>query len=81
LRIPRTHLLKDLLAMLQLQHQSLTRLRRGLVFLTRLAVGTRYPGGSASKRETKAALRWTDQGRTAAAGRRVPGNPPAPRLF
>ena len=44
--IPRTHILRDLLALLQLHHPSLGRLRRGLVFLTRFAVGTRYPGDS-----------------------------------
>ncbi len=56
--IPRTHLLKDLLALLRTFHPSLSRFRRGLVFLTRFAVGTRYPGESATKREAIAALRW-----------------------
>jgi hypothetical protein len=65
LAIPRTHL-KDLEALLQPHYPSLARLRRGLVFLTRFAVGTRYPGGSASKRETVAALRWADKVRIAA---------------
>ena len=33
-------------------------MRRGAAFLTRFAVQTRYPGESASKRQTEAALRW-----------------------
>jgi len=66
LTIPRTHILKDLLALLQPHHLSLSRLRRGLVFLTRFAVGTRYPGDSASKREAATALRWADKVRMAA---------------
>jgi HEPN domain-containing protein len=66
LTIPRAHILKNLLALLQPQHLSLSRLRRGLVFLTRFAVGTRYPGESASKCEVATALRWADKVRTAA---------------
>src|SRR5436309_608998 len=66
LPIPRTHLLKDLLTLLQPHQAVLGRLRRGLVFLTRFAVGTRYPGESARKREAAAALRWADGVRTAA---------------
>jgi HEPN domain-containing protein len=66
LTIPRTHILKDLLALLQPHHLSLNRFRRGLVFLTRFAVGTRYPGDSANKRETTTALHWADKVRTAA---------------
>jgi hypothetical protein len=66
LGIPRTHILKDLLALLLPHHPELARLRRGLVFLTRFAVGSRYPGGSANNRETQASLRWADQVRAAA---------------
>src|SRR6185436_6546978 len=55
LTIPRTHMLQDLLRLLQPHHPVLKRLRRGMTFLTRFAVGTRYPGDSASKRETAAA--------------------------
>jgi len=65
LPIPRTHILKDLLALLQPHHPSLSPLRRGLVFLTRFAVGTRYPGDSARKREAASALRWAGRVRTA----------------
>src|SRR5258708_2358053 len=66
LAIPRTHILKDLLALLQTHYLSLSHLRRGLVFLTRFAVGTRYLGDSASKREATTALRWADKVRMAA---------------
>jgi HEPN domain-containing protein len=66
LTIPRTHLLKDLLALLQAHYPSLSSLRRGLVFLTRFAVGTRYPGDSANKRAAVSALRWAGRVRTAA---------------
>lgn len=66
LAIPRTHILRDLLALLQSHYPSLPPLRRGLVFLTRFAVGTRYPGDSASKREAASAQRWVGRVRTAA---------------
>src|SRR5436309_8025489 len=56
--IPRTHVLKDLLALLAPHHPSLASLRRGLTFLTRFAVETRYPGDNATRREAQAALRW-----------------------
>src|SRR5260221_8208631 len=46
LSVPRTHILKDLLALLLPHHASLKRLRTPLTFLTRFAVGTRYPGDS-----------------------------------
>ena len=65
LTIPRTHILKDLLALLQPHHSSLSSLRRGLTFLTRFAVGTRYPGDNASKRQADAAQRWMDRVRAA----------------
>jgi HEPN domain-containing protein len=59
--IPRTHVLRDLLALLLPHHPSLRSLGRGLRFLTRFAVGTRYPGASATKRQTDAALRWAER--------------------
>jgi HEPN domain-containing protein len=58
LAIPRTHILKDLLALLLLHHPILAHFRRGLTFLTRFAVETRYPGDQANKRQATAALRW-----------------------
>jgi HEPN domain-containing protein len=63
--IHRTHNLDDLLAQLLPYHSSLRSLRRGLIFLTRFAVDTRYPGESASKRQATAALRWAGKVRDA----------------
>jgi HEPN domain-containing protein len=63
--IPRTHVLKDLVALLVPHHPTLTSLRRGLTFLTRFAVETRYPGDSATRRDTQAALRWAGRVRDA----------------
>ena len=57
LAIPRTHILKDLLALLVVKHAALKPLRRALTFLTRFAVGTRYPGDNASKRQASTAQR------------------------
>jgi hypothetical protein len=56
--VPRTHNLEDLLGLLQPHHGHLRALRRGLVFLTRFAVDTRYPGYYARRRQASAALRW-----------------------
>jgi HEPN domain-containing protein len=56
-RIPRTHELVALLSLLP-PHYSLRGFRRGLEFLTRFAIETRYPGKSASKRQAASALRW-----------------------
>lgn len=64
LAIPRTHNLPKLESLVAHQFKSLYSLRRGLDFLTRFAVETRYPGESASKRETSAALRWASRVRT-----------------
>ena len=50
LAIPRTHILKDLLALLVPHHPKLASLRIALMLLTRFAVGTRYPGDRATKR-------------------------------
>jgi HEPN domain-containing protein len=64
--IPRTHILSDLLTLLIPHHPGLRSLQRGLKLLTRFAVGSRYPGESASKRQAVAALRWAGQVRGAA---------------
>jgi HEPN domain-containing protein len=56
--IPHTHVLRDLLALVLPRHASLRPLQRGMNFLTRFAVGTRYPGQNATKRQSQAALRW-----------------------
>src|SRR5438105_241340 len=47
--VPRTHELKDLLALLLPYYASLRATRRGLDFLTRFAVEPRYPGFRATK--------------------------------
>src|SRR5438105_4869822 len=64
--IQRTHLLLEVLRDLLPFHSSLQAYRRGLDFPTRFAVGARYPGFTASKREAQAALRWLERVRTAA---------------
>jgi hypothetical protein len=64
--VPRTHNLDDVLTLLVPYHASLRPLKRGLIFLTRFAVDTRYPGDNASKRQATAALRWAEKGRAAA---------------
>jgi len=65
LTIPRTHNLVALLPLLMPTHDSLRSLRRGVDFLTRFAVETRYPGDRASKRQAAAALRWAGEVRSA----------------
>src|SRR5262245_39280970 len=64
--VPRTHILRDLLNLLMPHHASLRSLQRGLKFLTRFAVGIRYPGETATKRQAQAALRWAGHMRQAA---------------
>jgi HEPN domain-containing protein len=59
--ILRTHVLRDLLSLLLPHHHSLRPFLRGLNFLTRFAVGTRYPGDNATKRQAEAALRWAER--------------------
>jgi HEPN domain-containing protein len=66
LTIPRTHALEDLGNSLVLFHPILRSFNRGLGFLTGFAVETRYPGKTATRRQSKAALRWADRVRTAA---------------
>ena len=66
LSIPRTHLLRDLVDLLVPHHADLNSLRRGVKFLTRFAVETRYPGESANKRQAEAAFRWAKRVRHAA---------------
>jgi hypothetical protein len=74
LTIPYTHNLVALLPLLTPHHGALRALRRGLDFLTRFAVDTRYPGDNAHKRQARAALRWA--GRVRAACRTLLGIPP-----
>jgi HEPN domain-containing protein len=56
--VPRTHNLVALLPLLAPHHPKLRRFRRGLDFLTRFAVETRYPGDSTTKRQARSAQRW-----------------------
>jgi HEPN domain-containing protein len=63
--VPHTHNLVSLLRLLLPHHGSLGHLRRGLDFLTRFAVDTRYPGDDATKRQAAAAERWAGQVRDA----------------
>ena len=56
--IPRTHNLDDVLSLLRTHHPSLRRYRRGLIFLSDFAVGTRYPRKYSKPRQARAALRW-----------------------
>lgn len=56
--IPKIHDLDELLKELLPFHPSLRALNRGLAFLTNFAVGIRYPGDDASKRQAVAALKW-----------------------
>ena len=66
LTVPKTHDLERRRALLAAHDAALRPLKRGLEFLTRFAVETRYPGDDASKREAEAALRWAERVRTAA---------------
>jgi HEPN domain-containing protein len=75
--VPRTHHLVALLRLLLPHHGSLSRLRRGLDFLTRFAIDTRYPGDNATKRQAAAADRWA--GKVRHACRNLLGLPPPPR--
>src|SRR3954469_13891213 len=56
--IPRTHILRDLLALLAPHHRSLLQFGRGLRFLTRFAVPPRSPYDDATKRRGDPARRW-----------------------
>jgi hypothetical protein len=68
LPIPKTHDLELLLPNLISAHPSLKSIRRGAAFLSNFAVGTRYPGENASKRQAIAAVRWCDRTRSLARG-------------
>lgn len=66
LAVPKIHDLEVLLTALGPHHPVLRSLRRGLAFLTDFAVGIRYPGSNASKRQAVAAVRWAERVRAAA---------------
>jgi HEPN domain-containing protein len=59
--IPKTHSLERLLQLIAPHHPVLQRHKRGLRFLTKFAVETRYPGENATKRQTVAALMWVER--------------------
>lgn len=58
LSVHKTHDLGEPLTALLPHFPSLNGLRRGLNFLTNFAVGVRYPGDRATKRQAVAARRW-----------------------
>ncbi len=66
LAIPKTHDLAILVNTLLPHHAPLRSLGRGMAFLNGFAVGIRYPGKDAKKRQAEAALRWEERARTAA---------------
>lgn len=61
LKIPRTHHLDDLLDLIVPDFSEIQKLRRGLIYLSAFAEGTRYPGQDASRRQAIAAMRWADR--------------------
>jgi len=65
LPVPRTHNLLALRTLLLPHHGFVRSLRRGLEFLSRFAVGPRYPLYDASKRQAASALRWAGKVRRA----------------
>jgi HEPN domain-containing protein len=76
LAIAKTHILKDLLHSLPPNYAAIRGLGRGLTFLTRFAVGTRYPGDNATRRQVVSAQRWASTVRERTAlGLRRSGKP------
>ncbi len=75
LPVPRTHNLLALRTLLLPHHVFRRPLRRGLEFLTRFAVGPRYPLYDATKRQAASALRWAREVR--AICRTLLGVPPS----
>ena len=61
LGVPRTHDLDKLRLLLQSTFPSLNGMKRGLLFLSRHAVDTRYPGETATRRQAASALRWANR--------------------
>jgi HEPN domain len=61
----RKHNLVALMQLLVANYAILRSFRRGLDFLTRFAVATRYPGDWASKRQAAASMRWAKRVRAA----------------
>ena len=59
--VTKTHNLRILLGHLLGNHPSLRSLKRGMTFLSRFAVDTRYPGEDATRRQAQAAIRWMER--------------------
>jgi HEPN domain-containing protein len=66
LSVPKVHDLEELVAALLPHHVGLRSLGRGMPFLTNFAVGTRYPGKNASRRQAEASLGWAERVRKTA---------------
>jgi len=77
LPVPRTHNLLALRTLLLPYHGFVRPIRRGLEFLSRFAIGPRYPLYDATKRQAASALRWAGEVRHAC--RSLLGLPPLPR--
>jgi HEPN domain-containing protein len=58
LSVAKTHDLEKLLTQLLPHYSSLRPLRRGVIFLSNFAVGVRYPGEHATRRQANSARRW-----------------------
>jgi HEPN domain-containing protein len=69
--IPRTHDLETLVNLLVVRDPAFSRMLRPAHILTPYAVGFRYPGKSATKRQAQAAIRHAEKVR--AVVRRSPG--------
>jgi HEPN domain-containing protein len=65
LPVPRTHNLLALRTLLLAHHGFVRPWRRGLEFLSRFAVGPRYPLYDSRKRQAVSALRWAGKVRHA----------------
>jgi HEPN domain-containing protein len=63
--VRKSHELERLLTVLQPHYPLLRLQRRGLAFLSNFAIGVRYPGDNATKRQADAALRWAGHVREA----------------
>ena len=63
--VPKIHELERARALLEPHYPTLRLKRRGLAFLSNFAVGVRYPGDNATKRQADAAVRWAGQVRAA----------------
>jgi HEPN domain-containing protein len=64
LPVPKIHYLAVLLGALLPHHPTLLPLRRGLLFLSKFAVDSRYPGINVRKCQAIAAIRWVERVRT-----------------